>query len=605
MNTKCITKQPHAQTFRNQDTIQAQTSAPTSCIKNAQMTQPGAGGLSQNDQDNHSSPDAFPRIETETTKSIKHDVSTKTGVDIRQLPFYVANRANAKQAMAVEGKQVILSHQSLANHPTLLGHELVHIVQQRGGSRIAGAGHRILDRSEAEIEANTASCQLRLGKQALIHRCKERVLYQSADVSETDATNENADTNSKPLCAVFYLEDGTKEFRDPALRFVKTRPDRCYGWKSNADIATLPPAVDMAIPFKTGNDIQHALESIRANYGKLYDVYIFSHGFPGHVVSENYVAISNKKLPDFQKNPNCLYMDSLNTIIPNTLRNDAVVSLHSCSSDRASGGYENQIIPTSKLTNIKCDLYREIKSKSRTEKQRLEITEDSLNSLHYEGVIQFTDDKDPHVASILIQISGELETVDGKTIKIKSNIQKDVKLDESFSPIHIDEKLWKKSKNDQRGLSCLPEGIIGDITISADIHPEAPRLEKSLAKDMASIFANNQMQEAKVIAHTSNENEGSTKAGFNCNMLMYGIKKGDPNNSQETWHNDDVLYETHQNDRIVEHSPIPNEQKYGLYTHCRSNELINPDGSKRERKIYTPKGEITNKDFKKSTFEDN
>ena len=124
-------EQKSSRPSQNRHTVQTLPIESFPSIKNKQMTQHGTVGLNQDDQENHSSAEVFTPIETSTTSSIKHDVSAKTGIDLRELPIYAANRANDKLAMAVEGKLVILSHQSLANRPALIGHELVHIVMAK------------------------------------------------------------------------------------------------------------------------------------------------------------------------------------------------------------------------------------------------------------------------------------------------------------------------------------------------------------------------------------------------------------------------------------------------------------------------------------------
>ena len=218
-----------------------------------------------------------------------------------------------------------------------------------------------LSQQEAEDEANSAVSRIMRGEAVDLHPTDVQVLNQdvtvneNADianqtVSETDtAVPEAKQTSSeKPKlgtgkCVVFYVEmlikkDDSETFKRVAERFVKNRPNRCYGVDASGNVTVNQPS-----KFKTGKDIIEGLQAIAKQEGKIAEVYIVSHGYPKGIVGSDYddrglytECPNNTSQSDEQglsakdSNDTCRTVDDIKSVAPDVFTQNVKIVLHAC-----------------------------------------------------------------------------------------------------------------------------------------------------------------------------------------------------------------------------------------------------------------------------------
>ena len=138
-------------------------------------------------------------------------------------------------------------------------------------------------------------------------------------------------------CVVFYVEmskafdfsNDNKAFRRVAERFVRNRPDRCYGVDASGNVN-----VNQASKFKTGKDIIDGLKTIAGQEGKIAEVYIISHGYPKGIIDGD--MSSKGLLSECDKSANhkgpseCRSVDDIKAIATDVFTKNVKVVFHAC-----------------------------------------------------------------------------------------------------------------------------------------------------------------------------------------------------------------------------------------------------------------------------------
>ncbi len=263
-------------------------------IKNAQMTQ------------------AFMQAERtglEKTSEIR-DVETKirqaTGMDVSDTRYVVRSglARDHKLAVAEDGQTVAFAMSSGACQPQLIGHELLHIVQQRLGKKDSGKPLISAAQAEAEVDDLLPGLLASSGIETL-HPTSEVRLYQKKDEDIPGDKDKNVPKAEPKLgtgvCAVFYLETDlvedegnpginfvnqniaseNKTFKDVAWRYVKVRSNRCVGINDEGKVE-----MNAITKYKDGASMIESLSRIGAwlqehQMGKIAEFYVFGHG-TGH-----------------------------------------------------------------------------------------------------------------------------------------------------------------------------------------------------------------------------------------------------------------------------------------------------------------------------------
>ena len=221
-----------------------------------------------------------------------------------------------------------------------------------------------LSQQEAEDEANKAVSRIMRGEAVELHPTDVQVLNQDVTVNEdADIAKQTVpETNTavpeakqvssekpklgKGKCVVFYVErqqdvdpkNDTETFRRVAKRFVKNRPNRCYGVDESGNVTVNQPS-----KFKTGKDIIEGLQAIAKQKGKIAEVYIVSHGYPKGIIGYDdndhglYTECSNNTCQSDEQglstecsNDTCRTVDDIKAVAPDVFTQNVKIVLHAC-----------------------------------------------------------------------------------------------------------------------------------------------------------------------------------------------------------------------------------------------------------------------------------
>ncbi|MBQ9818493.1 MAG: hypothetical protein IJM59_13650 [Proteobacteria bacterium] len=251
-------------------------------------------------------------------------------------------------------------------HPGIISPDIAKSIK---GSEAYRFSRYTLTRAEAEMEADDAAQRIMRGERVDVHPTDIWRLNQDVPNNEnaelsSQAKQENnlaepvtMDTSydDEPVlgtgrCVVFYVEmsepfnfgKDNKTFRRVAERFVRNRPDRCYGLDASGNVNVNQPS-----KFKTGKNIIDGLKKIAGQEGKVAEVYIISHGYPkgiidGDMSSKGLLQACDKSAKDTSS---CRSVEDIKAIAPDVFTKNVKLVLHACnvSKDENFAGslYEN------------------------------------------------------------------------------------------------------------------------------------------------------------------------------------------------------------------------------------------------------------------------